>query len=69
MPFYRIKFRRILTFYSTDITICFKSSDRHSYDFFYLICLCFDNIHPTSPYIIIFLNCTLKNDFKDFAAC
>ena len=49
MPFYRIKFRGALTFFPADITICFKSSDRHSYDFFYLFCLCFDNIHPTSP--------------------
>jgi len=49
MPFYRIKSGRTVTFYSADIYICFKSSDRHFHDFFYLICFCFDNNHLTSP--------------------
>jgi len=49
MPFYRIKFRRARAFYSANITICFKSSDRHIYDFIYLFFCCFDNIHPASP--------------------
>jgi len=38
MPFYRIKSRRALTVYSANIYICFKSSDTHFYDFFYLFC-------------------------------
>ena len=49
MPCDRIKFRRALPFSSADIDICFKSSDRHIYDFFDLFCSCFDNIHSTSP--------------------
>ena len=49
VPFYRIKSGRTITFCSADIYICFKSSDRHIYDFFYMICFCFDNNHLTSP--------------------
>ncbi len=49
MPFYRIESRRTITFCPANIYICFKSSDRHIYDLFYLICFCFDNIHLTSP--------------------
>ena len=58
MPFYRIEFRRTITFYPANIDICFKSSDRHIYDSLYLICFCFDNIHPTSPNCLI--NITLS---------
>ena len=49
MPFCRIESGRTISLCAADIYICFKSSDRHIYDFFYLICLCFDNIHPISP--------------------
>lgn len=45
MPFDRIKSGRTITFCSPYIYICFKSSDRHIYDSFYLICFCFYNIH------------------------
>ena len=57
MPFYRIKFRRTITLRPANIYICFKSSDRHIYDFFYLFCFCFDNIHPTSP------DCLTNSDY------
>ncbi len=66
MPFYRIKSGRTVTFYSADIYICFKSSDRHFHDFFYLICFCFDNNHLTSPNCLTTSELSFSSGFCGF---